>query len=83
MFEAQSTALIQRPGPPDPSLVINNNGTFRKTGVGTTNSFGNTFGAIFNNTGTLEVLSGTLNFNNYSTFNNNGIVRVQGGLLRL
>ena len=82
-FEAQSTAVIRRDYFSAPSLIFNNAGTFRKTGTGTTNTFPYVtanWDSLFNNSGTVEVLSGTLNVGN---FNNAGTVRVQGGSLEL
>ncbi|MDB9420887.1 hypothetical protein PN467_10220 [Microcystis aeruginosa CS-563/04] len=54
--------------------TFNNSGTFKKTTTGT-----GRIGIPFNNTGTVEVQSGRLNFSNYT--HNNANLILKGGLL--
>lgn len=54
--------------------TLNNSGTFKKTTTGT-----GQINVIFNNTGTVEVQSGRLNFSNY--IHNNANLILKGGVL--
>ncbi|MFM6481891.1 MAG: beta strand repeat-containing protein [Microcystis panniformis] len=54
--------------------TFNNSGTFKKTTTGT-----GRIGVVFNNTGTVEVQSGRLNFSNY--IHNNANLILKGGVL--
>jgi len=65
VFEAQSTASMERNNSIDPLLVFNNAGTFRKTGAGTTTTIAE---AAFINTGMLELRSGKLRLPNGGGF---------------
>jgi len=71
-FEAQNNASISGPG------TINNNGTFIKSASTGTTSIN---GASFNNTGTVEVRTGTLQFVSGTSTNSRSFTGLAGGTL--
>jgi hypothetical protein len=77
-FEVQNDALFQYVTGDQPT--IQNAGTFRKSmGLGTTS-----IGALFNNSGTVEILTGTLEFTDFSISNytqSAGSTILNGGIL--
>jgi hypothetical protein len=78
-FDDESTsAFTIKASSPDPAndpgtlAAVNNAGTFIKSGNSTT-----TISTLFNNTGTVDVQNGTLQFT--GTVTNNGLLRADGG----
>ncbi len=71
LFDAQNDTLIDSIGYPPP--IFNNGGTYRKSGGAGTNFIN----AMFNNTGTVEVQSGTVVFNFGGS--QNGVLNISTG----